>query len=222
MSTNQPAMHSRRSILIGLGATILGLILTSPAYGPFLLSVAGDFLVHQDEPSKSDAIVVLGADVPVRAMAAADLYKQGMAPTVFVSPGSLSEEWKGAVSDLGVDLPDDAEMNRRVLMRLGVPAAAIHRIGEADGTIGEANEVLSTAKRAGLRSILVVTSKYHTRRTGQIFRRVMGDTVHVKVIGSSYDSFNPSRWWKTRPDMRSVLLEYQKLLAFTLSRLEMP
>jgi len=216
MSIDRPKMPSRRSVLIGLGAAILVVILTSPLYGPSLLSLAGVFLVHQDQPSKADGIVVLGADVPIRAMAAADLFKQGMATTVLVSPGNLSEEWKRAVSDLGLDLPDDAEMNRRVLIRLGVPAAAIQRIGEADGTIGEAKEVLSLARRTGIRSILVVTSKYHTRRTGQIFRWVMGDTVSVKVIGSSYDSFNPSRWWQNRSDIRSVMFEYQKLLIFTL------
>jgi uncharacterized SAM-binding protein YcdF (DUF218 family) len=178
--------------------------------------VAGAFLVHQDQASKADAIVVLGADVPIRAMAAADLYKQGMAPTVLLCPGNLSSEWKRAVSELGVDLPDDAEMNRRVLIRLGVPTVAIQRIGEADGTIGEAKEVLSLARRTGIMSILVVTSKYHTRRTGQIFRWVMGDTVSVKVIASSYDSFNPSRWWQNRSDIRSVMFEYQKLLIFAL------
>ena len=208
--------------MIGVGAPVLGLFLTSPLYGPPLLSLAGDFLVQQDQPLKADAIVVLGADVPIRGMAAADLYRQGMAPTVLVSPGNLSSEWKRAVSELGVDLPDDAEMNRRVLIRLGVPAAAIQRIEEADGTIGEAIEILSLARRTGIRSILVVTSKYHTRRTRQIFRWIMGDTVSVKVIGSSYDSFNPALWWKTRSDMRSVMFEYQKLLAFTLSRLRMP
>jgi len=139
-----------------------------------------------------------------------------------VSPGNLSSEWKRAVSELGVDLPDDAEMNRRVLIRLGVPAAAIQRIEEADGTIGEAIEILSLARRTGIRSILVVTSKYHTRRSRQIFRWIMGDTVSVKVIGSSYESFNPALWWKTRSDMRSVIFEYQKLLVLTLSGLGTP
>ena len=44
-----------------------------------------------------------------------------MGVTVLVSPGKVLPVWKHAVIDLGIDLPDEAEMNRRVLIRLGVP-----------------------------------------------------------------------------------------------------
>ena len=209
-----------RRVLIAFGATLLGLIVGAPVYGPPLLTQAGTYLVTHETPVKADAIVVLSGEVPARAMAAADLFRQGTGMTVFVSPGNISSIWKRAVHELGVDLPDDSEMNRRVLMRLGVPAAAIQKIDEADGTLGEARALFSIAQRSGFTRILVVTSKYHTRRAGKIFRWVFGDTMSVQVIGSSYDDFDPARWWDNRLDTYHVIMEYQKMMLFMLKRMK--
>src|SRR2546427_519201 len=109
---------------------------------------------------------------------------------------------------------------RRVLIRLGVPAAAIQRIDEADGTFGEARALFSIAQRSGFTRILVVTSKYHTRRAGRIFRWVFGDKMNVQVIGSSYDDFDPARWWANRFDAYHVIMEYQKMMLFLLERMK--
>ena len=209
-----------RRLLIAFGMTLLGLIVGAPVYGPPLLTLAGKYLVTHEKPVRADAIVVLSGEVPARAMAAADLFRQGMGGTVFVSPGNISPVWKRAVHELGVDLPDDSEMNRRLLIRLGVPPAAIQRIDESDGTLGEAHALFSIAQRSGFTRILVVTSPYHTRRAGKIFRWVFGDTMSVQVIGSAYDDFNPQRWWDTRLDIYHVMMEYQKMMLFMLKRMK--
>ena len=220
MSDGLPKTSIMRRVLIAFGVTLLGLIVGAPVYGPPLLTLAGTYLVTGETPAKADAIVVLSGEVPARAMAAADLFRQGTGMTVFVSPGNISSIWKRAVHELGVDLPDDSEMNRRVLMRLGVPAAAIQKIDEADGTLGEARALFSIAQRSGFTRILVVTSKYHTRRAGRIFRWVFGDTMSVQVIGSSYDDFDPARWWANRLDAYHVIMEYQKMMLFLLERMK--
>ena len=219
MSEGHPKMGIRRRVLIALGVTLLGLIVGAPVYGPLLLTHVGTYLVTHETPAKADAIVVLSGEVPARAMAAADLFHQGMGVAVFVSPGKISPTWKRAVRELGVDLPDDSEMNRRVLIRLGVPAAAIQRIDETEGTFGEARALLAIAEKAGFTRLLVVTSKYHTRRADRIFRWVFGDTISVQVIGSAYDDFDPVRWWGNRLDAYHVIMEYQKMWLFLLERM---
>ena len=220
MNEGYPKTSIMRRLLIAFGITLLGLIVGAPVYGPPLLSLAGKYLVTHEKPVKADAIVVLSGEVPARAMAAADLFHQGMSLTVFVSPGNISPVWKRAVHELGVDLPDDSEMNRRLLIRLGVPPAAIQRIDESDGTLGEARALFSIAQRSGFTRILVVTSPYHTRRAGKIFRWVFGDTMSVQVIGSSYDDFDPARWWDNRLDTYHVIMEYQKMMLFMLKRMK--
>jgi uncharacterized SAM-binding protein YcdF (DUF218 family) len=182
--------------------------------------VPGEYLVTHESPQKADAIIVLGGEIPTRGLTAADLYRQGLAAMVLVSPGRSSPRRKETISELKIELPNDADLNRRVLIRLGVPPTAIHEIDEAEGTIGEARALQAIVPRLGIRSVLVVTSKYHTRRAGMTFRRVLGDSVQVQAIGSSYDDFQPSRWWQDRHDAHHLILEYQKLLLFTFESLQ--
>jgi len=199
---------------LALALFLLGLLAGSPFYGPWVLAVPGEYLVTHESPEKADAMIVLGGEVPTRALAAADLYRQGLAAMVLVSPGKSSARRKQAISELNVELPNDADLNRRVLIRLGVPPAAIHDIDEADGTIGEARALRAIVPQWGIRSLLVVTSKYHTRRAGMTFRWALGDSVRVQTIGSSYDDFHPSRWWHERSEAQYLVIEYQKLLFF--------
>src|SRR5438128_12687607 len=92
-----------RRVLIAFGATLLGLIVGAPVYGPPLLTQAGTYLVTGETPVKADAIVVLSGEVPARAMAAADLFRQGMGGTVFVTPGTISPVCKRTAHQLSVD-----------------------------------------------------------------------------------------------------------------------
>jgi hypothetical protein len=62
-----------------------------------------------------------------------------------------------------------------------------------------------------------VTSKYHTRRSAFAFRRGLeGTGVQVVMRASRYDLSDPARWWRHRSDLRFVLSEWQKLLAYYL------
>jgi uncharacterized SAM-binding protein YcdF (DUF218 family) len=65
--------------------------------------------------------------------------------------------------------------------------------------------------------MIVVTSKYHSRRAGFAFRREFaGTSVQVIVRASRHDPSEPARWWRRRADVRSVSSELQKLAAYML------
>src|SRR5713226_9786570 len=71
---------SRHVQLCGLAlalVVVLGLVTLVP-----LLRLVGAFLVVEGELEPAAAIVVLGGTVPFRALAAADIYRAGWAPTV--------------------------------------------------------------------------------------------------------------------------------------------
>jgi uncharacterized SAM-binding protein YcdF (DUF218 family) len=63
--------------------------------------------------------------------------------------------------------------------------------------------------------VIVVTSSYHTRRTKFAFRRAFaGTSVTILVRGSRYSQANPARWWTRRSDIRFVMSELPKFLAY--------
>jgi hypothetical protein len=47
-------------------------------------------------------------------------------------------------------------------------------------------------------------------------REVGGMGVEVIVRGSRYDAADPAHWWRRRSDVRSVLFESQKVVAYWL------
>lgn len=175
------------------------------------LNFAASWLVRNDPPVKVDAIVSLSGD-PRRPIDAADLYLAGHAKQVIIT---AEARWSGfeALDQVGVPFPRMEEVYRDVLLKRGVPASAIRMVGkDVISTAAEA-EAIKAALPAGA-TVLVVTSPYHTRRTGMIFSDALGaDRVHVVVSGR--EPF-PARWWTEQEAARNVLLESAKIVFYEL------
>jgi uncharacterized SAM-binding protein YcdF (DUF218 family) len=117
-----------------------------------------------------------------------------------------------------MDLPTNAQTARDVMVRLGVPPTTIEILPEIhNSTAHEAETFRQTAVSRRWKRIIVVTSKFHTRRGGFAVRRALkGTGVEVVMRGSSYDRADPHHWWRTRADVRWAASESQKLVAYAL------
>ena len=56
--------------------------------------------------------------------------------------------------------------------------------------------------------VILVTSKYHTRRTRLTWNYVTDGRSQAIVRAASGDPFDPDSWWKTRSYALSVVREY--------------
>src|SRR5688500_9357846 len=138
-------------------------------------SVAGRLLVIANPLQPARSVVVLGGHVPFRAMEAAAVYKQGWAREVWLTQGAVHDEDR-ALAKLGIERTPDYVYDRLVLQRSGVPDAAIRVL--ADRTVNTADELRTIAKAvsaAGDRFVILITSKYHSRRVKVIWRIVADD-----------------------------------------------
>jgi uncharacterized SAM-binding protein YcdF (DUF218 family) len=64
-----------------------------------------------------------------------------------------------------------------------------------------------------LKSLLVVTSPYHSRRALWVFRRILsgeGVAVGIEPVATGDQSPVPERWWLSRQGWNSVAPEYVK------------
>jgi uncharacterized SAM-binding protein YcdF (DUF218 family) len=204
-----PRLTLRRTLA---AVALIALVLAT--YG---FTQVGRFLTKEDPLQKADAIAVLAGTSMDRPLEAADLYKDGYAPRIVLTH-EMREASYGALAARGVTVPAEADEQREILVRLGVPANAIvlpMRIH--DNTAQEAQTFRELAMKNGWRRIIVVTSKYHLRRAGFAIRREMGGTgVEVEMHGTRYEEVSPDRWWTTRSDLRWVLDEGAKLIAYEL------
>ena len=179
---------------------------------PWLLGAAGRFLVSDDRTTAADAAVVLttGVDYYPRLIEGAALYREGRVARVVIDGNRKSDVLRRLEAQGFVPTAPWQEDSLRILELLGVPRADVLAISAEDAydTVSESRLVAPALHAAGIRSILVTTSKSHTRRSGYIWRRLHGDALTVATVAAREDPYDPDGWWRNGRQIRWVLQEY--------------
>lgn len=191
----------RRTILI-VGAA---LIVAGVAAGRGL----GRWLVVQDPLDRAGAIVVLSGGMPYRAVEAANLYREGMAPEVW-----LTRPWHPpAVDRLGVNFVSEEIYSQEVLVHEGVPASAVKIIGPIiSNTEDEVRAVGQEMRPRGVSRVIIVTSPPHTRRVRVLWRELAPIGLEAIVRTASTDPYDANHWWRNTRDALDVTREVLGLL----------
>ena len=178
---------------------------------------AGNYLVIDTVTGPADAAVVLAGARAERWLEAVDLYNEKLVPRIVLSAGRI-ETAEVRLRQRGVRFPREADLMRDAIVQLGVPAASVEVFAEGvDNTAQEAALTRRLASDRGWQRLLIVTSKYHTRRSLFAFRREFaGSGVTIEIKGTRHEDSHPHEWWKHRADFRFVVSELQKLLAYRL------
>jgi uncharacterized SAM-binding protein YcdF (DUF218 family) len=195
---------SSRRIVFGLA----GLVLFS-AVASFLS--VGRWLVVEDPLEKAQAIVVLsGGAMPLRAIEAARLYREGYAPKVWLTHSS---EPGATLKAMQIPYVGEDSYELRVLMRQGVPADAIRVLEPAIlNTADELAAVSAALQQEQSGIVIIVTSKVHTRRARILWHRLSTRRGQAVIRAASDDPFEPGRWWRTSRDALDVVRELLGIL----------
>jgi DUF218 domain len=190
---------------------LLGVVAGVPAIRDSILRSVGRALVIDEPVGPADAIVLPQWAGGAGAIDAADLVHSGIASRVFV----LAEPPKPAEAELtrrGVSFMDETADLIQLLQRLGV--AEIERIPRpAGGTEEEAEVLASWLDERRLGSVVIVSSPEHSRRTRRVLHRAFaGHSTKAMIRSARYSAFTPDNWWRTRENIRSWIVELQKLL----------
>ncbi|HYR41450.1 MAG TPA: YdcF family protein [Terriglobia bacterium] len=184
-------------------------------YEPLLRYLAG-FIIADSEPKKSDAIVLLAGGEPGRAWGAADLYREKMGSTVILTVEPLTSDVI-ALRQAGVEFLTNFDQNKRILLGLGVPQESIVRVQPyVQDTFDELTRIRELCEQKHWKSLVIVTSNYHTRRSRLAAKYVLRPDIEFTVVASRHGGLNPDEWWKNRGDVRTFLIEFEKLVAYTL------
>lgn len=189
-------MTRRRALVAGLSALVLagGLAIRGR-------DDVGSFLVLDDPPGRSDAIVVMAGDPGYeRTTTAVALMRSQNVSTLILTGG---EPGPG----------DSAESLRARALDLGVAAPRIRVETVSRSTRGAVLAVAPILASLGARTVTVVTSPYHQRRATAAARRAWPG-VEVRSRAASPAAWSPHRWWATSYGRRVVFSEYAKLLYY--------
>jgi uncharacterized SAM-binding protein YcdF (DUF218 family) len=177
-----------------------------------ILIYAGSLIVMDEEPSRSDAVIVLntGDEYYPRLIQAAELYRAGLAKKVIIN-GNRKTDALRALEAKGFEscclwYTDSL----RILGLLAVPEQDIIWISAEDAydSISEAAAVGKELIRHKMTRIIITTSKFHSRRAKFIWKKMYGDQLTIAMAAAKEDPYNPENWWKDGRQIRWVLAEY--------------
>ena len=180
--------------MIRPGKRLLKIAMFFPAL--LILAAAGAYFFPQEilcvdsGPARADIIIVPGGGgTRERPKRAAELFKEDAAPRILLTGGG------------------DDEINRRVLIRNGVPAGAIELEDQSRTTRQNAKFSAAILRAERVHSAIIATSWYHSRRALKTFEHFAPE---IKFYS------RPSYFWFRRADWRydfprHIYMEYVKL-----------
>lgn len=206
-------MNRRIKILIIIFGAFLTWLLLAPVFA--------EVLIVEKSLEKADAILVLGGSSTYveRTNAAAELFKKGAAAKILLTDDGENAGW----SKTEKRNPLYVELALQNLTANGVAQENIEILQpEVSGTIYEARVLAEKTKTDNLRSILIVTSAYHTRRSLQTFERHFAKVdlpVEFGIFGASpgFQTPKPFWWWLSPRGWNLVAGEYVKIFYYRLA-----
>jgi uncharacterized SAM-binding protein YcdF (DUF218 family) len=194
------------------------LLIVAVAFGLWaaLAWVAARALIVHAELERADAIVVLsGSKVYVeRARRAAQLFQEGRAARIILTNDNQQSGW----SVERQSNPLFMERAAAELKAAGVPETSIEMLPqEVTSTHEEAMLLRQYALSHNLRSVLVVTSAYHSRRALWTWRKVFaGEQIQIGVDAVAPGEQTPgaATWWLHPGGWPLVAGEYVKLVYY--------
>lgn len=181
-------------------AMLLMVILFGPGY-----------LTRTDTPVQADAVVVfVGPGDEYRFKEARTLIAEGYARYLIVPAyGTVSR-----VNDNGLLEPLVAEPRRRTVTARKPPAPGFKSYVE--NTHIEAILARQALNRLGMRSALLVSSPFHTRRIGLISNRVFNADYRIATVPSRFQKKFTVHDWFVRDHLSRIATEYTKMVWFLL------
>lgn len=166
------------------------------------LAAAGGYLIRTDPPFPADIVVVPGGDgYGHRVLKAAELVRQRLAGQVLVS---------GPAGIYGLH---ESDLAIPFAVRHGYPPDwFVPLVHAGTSTRQEAGIVAAELRRRGVRRCLLVTSDYHTRRAGRLFRGAAPE-IEFRVLAAPDEFFRAGQWWRSREGQKTFVLEWTKTVA---------
>ena len=170
----------------------------------FLAGSLAGYVLVVNKPESSDAILVLGGDHnDYRFHQGLQLLQQGRGRLLLLDANSDEFEYGRTSSDQEQDFAQ----------RSAGPLAAQVIVCpiEGDSTVGEVDFVERCLRDRNVRSVLLVTSAFHTRRSLSIFRARLPQ-YHWSVSAVADTTRFSQKWWQRREWAKTTVLEWTKLL----------
>lgn len=172
-------------------------------------------LIIERPLEKADAILVLSGSLVYkeRTHKAAEVYKKGVAKKVLLNDDGGRAGW----SQKEQRNPPFVYLAQQELISQGVAEDNIEILeDQVTGTIWEARNLRKKVEENKLKSVVLVTSAYHTKRALQTFEETVGSDVKIGIVSSPTGEQTPPpwTWWLSKKGWQVVAGEYVKFIVY--------
>jgi len=179
-----------------------------------ILQSFSNFLIKQDAPEKADLMVVLSGSAFDRGNEGARLYKEGYARHIICPGGNLEELFL----ILG-DTVYESDLCKKNIIRNGVADSLVTVLHYGTSTREEADTILGYCKQHQIKKIIVVTTLFHTRRAGSVYKkRFAAEGITVLMRGAHASEYDEDLWWQSEYGLIGLNNEYMKTLYYLIKR----
>ena len=178
---------------------------------PLLTAVAEHWTVT-DPLVKADAILVLGGGADVRPMAAAQLYRDGFASRILITSPPLKPTMSMGLA------PAHGSLNREVLLRQGIPEAAIEMVAlNAANTHQEALATQAWMQAHAAQRVIIPTEYIHSRRVKWQFQKLLAPAGMSAVVHAIKPlEYAAADWWQHEEGLLAFQAELLKYVYYRL------
>lgn len=195
-------MRRRRRLLLWCFLAFIATVGVLVATRERWLPKVGMALQNSGSPGHADMALVLGGDHHgKRILLAGELAQKGFVPKVMVSGPS------------GVYGFYESELAIAFAVKHGYPESLfLPAPSDARSTREEAATLVPKLREIGVHKLMLVTSDFHSRRAGKIFRSAAPD-MDISVVASDDTGYRLDRWWEEREGRKEVFFEWTKTFA---------
>lgn len=208
----RPPIRKWRVFMGVFGLGFICILVFSALFSRDLLVIAADQWIIDDPFDHADAVFVLGGGVNTRPFEAARLYRRGQVKQVLYARGRLQQ-----TDILKLHEPDYLLMEK-VIRKLGVPDEKVAVVGsDVTSTYEEAVALRNWAQTNHIKSVVIPTGDFHTRRVRFIFNRVLADDdLKVFVTWMTNRFYDHDTWWTHERGLITFQNEVVKYLLYRL------
>ena len=196
-------MKSKVAKIIGLlFLTLVGCFIFRTA----ILRAFSNYLIVETNCDNMEYAFVLSGGAYDRGNEGASLYHEGKVKHIIC----IGENQSPDIMALGIDTLE-CDLTKLQLIHMGVPEVAISLIKEGTSTLEESEIILNFCMAKGLDSILIISSKFHTRRVHQVFTKKFSEEgIYVCIHGAPSSLYDEVNWWKSEYGLIALNNEYLK------------
>jgi len=206
-------VSSRPKLDRKVGMVLLGAVLVAAILLASLLQWGSHLLISDDRlPAQVDCAVALQGSIlgeKARVAGAVNLLRAGIADQILLSVPKETY-WGQRVAPIAL-----AEVEKHYGHEAATRVVFCETDDNVDSTEEEAQALAQCINEHRWHSVAIVTSDYHTRRAGIIWRRTLrrqNSSLLLLMHAVPDPEFHALRWWRERRSAKTFIVESTKLL----------